>query len=32
MHTPEAKAIAEERHKYMEDFVNRFLLEWEGKA
>lgn len=32
MNTPEAKAIAEERHKYMEDFVNRFLLEWEGKA
>lgn len=32
MNTPEAKAIAEERHKYMEEFIARFLLEWEGKA
>lgn len=32
MHTPEAKAIAEERHKYMQGFVNQFLSEWNGKA
>ena len=32
MNTSEAKAIAEERHKYMEEFTTRFLLEWEGKA
>lgn len=32
MHTPEAKAIAEERHKYMQGFVKQFLLEWNGKA
>lgn len=32
MNTPEAKAIAEERHKYMQGFVNQFLLEWQGKA
>lgn len=32
MNTPEAKAIAEERHKYMEEFTSRFMLEWEGKA
>lgn len=32
MHTPKAKAIAEVRHKYMQDFVDQFLLEWNGKA
>jgi len=32
MNTSEAKAIAEERHAYMEEFTARFLLEWEGKA
>lgn|SRR5699024_5244694 len=32
MNTPEAKAIAEERHKYMKEFTSRFMLEWEGKA
>lgn len=32
MHTSEAKAIAEERHKYMQGFVDQFLLEWNGKA
>lgn len=31
MHTPTAKAIAAERHRYMEGFVERFLLEWEGR-
>jgi uncharacterized protein len=30
MNTDTAKRIAEERHRVMEDFVARFLLEWEG--
>jgi uncharacterized protein len=31
MNTPTAKRIAEERHTYMEEFVARFLREWDGK-
>jgi uncharacterized protein len=31
LHTPTAKALAEERHRYMEGFVEQFLNEWEGK-
>ena len=30
MNTPEAKAIAEERHNYMQGFVDRFMWEWNG--
>lgn len=32
MNTEVAREIAGERHKFMELFVERFLLEWEGKA
>jgi uncharacterized protein len=31
LNTDAARALADERHKYVEDFVERFLLEWEGK-
>jgi uncharacterized protein len=31
MNTPTAKRIAGERHAYMEEFVARFLREWDGK-
>jgi uncharacterized protein len=31
MNTPTARRIAEERHAYMEEFVERFLLEWQGR-
>ncbi|WP_242928893.1 HD domain-containing protein [Pontibacter vulgaris] len=31
MHTTTAKRIAAERHQYMEEFVNRFLAEWDGR-
>jgi uncharacterized protein len=31
MNTATAKMIAGHRHKVMEDFVNEFMLEWEGK-
>lgn len=31
MNTPTAKRIAGERHAYMEEFVTRFLREWDGK-
>ena len=31
MHTPFARKIAEERHQYMADFVNRFYREWRGE-
>ncbi|BDC99215.1 HD domain-containing protein [Persicobacter psychrovividus] len=31
MNTPEAKAIAEGRHAYMEQFLQTFYNEWEGK-
>jgi uncharacterized protein len=30
MNTRAARAIAEERHRYMEGFVARFLAEWDG--
>lgn len=29
--TEAARTLAAERHKFVEDFVERFLLEWEGK-
>lgn len=32
MHTPTARRIADERHAFMEAFVERFLREWEGEA
>lgn len=31
MNTKTGKAIAEERHRYMEDFLEQFFAEWEGK-
>lgn len=31
MNTKTAKKIAEERHKFMEQFLNRFYKDWEGK-
>ncbi len=31
MNTSTGKAIAEDRHAYMEEFVKRFLGEWDGK-
>ena len=31
MNTPTAIAIAEKRHQYMEDFLQQFYGEWEGK-
>ncbi len=31
LNTDAARALAAERHKYVEDFVERFLEEWEGK-
>jgi len=30
MNTEEGKKIAEKRHKYMEEYIDRFLREWEG--
>jgi uncharacterized protein len=30
MNTATAKAIAEERHRFMEDYLRRFFEEWEG--
>ncbi len=32
MNTKTGKAMAEKRHVYMEEFVERFLEEWEGKV
>jgi uncharacterized protein len=32
MHTPAARAIADERHRYMEEFLARFDAEWDGRA
>lgn len=31
LHTPAARQIAGERHQFMEAFVERFLLEWNGE-
>ncbi len=31
INTESAKKIAEERHRYMEEYVERFLAEWDGK-
>ena len=31
MNTATAKEIAENRHKYMQEFLQQFFLEWEGK-
>ncbi|MCF6131529.1 HD domain-containing protein [Flavobacterium wongokense] len=31
MNTATGKKIAEERHKYMEDFLSQFYAEWEGR-
>ncbi|SDS47817.1 HD domain-containing protein [Winogradskyella sediminis] len=31
VNTKTGKRLAEERHKYMESFLNQFLAEWEGK-
>jgi len=31
MNTKTAKKIAEERHRFMEQFLDRFFTEWEGK-
>ena len=31
MNTPQAQQIADQRHAYMQEFVNRFLKEWDGK-
>ncbi|PKV75359.1 HD domain-containing protein [Pontibacter ramchanderi] len=28
MHTPTARAMAEKRHQYMQDFLNQFYAEW----
>lgn len=30
MHTPAARRIAAERHRFMEEFLQRFSAEWEG--
>lgn len=32
MNTPAGRALAEERHAYMQDFVARFGAEWDGRA
>ena len=32
MNTETAKKMAEERHKYMEDFLKQFYKEWEGRV
>lgn len=32
MKTNAGKCLAEERHKYMERFINQFLREWDGKS
>ncbi|MGH3193552.1 MAG: HD domain-containing protein [Streptosporangiaceae bacterium] len=31
MHTAAGRKMAETRHQYMMDFVNRFYMEWDGK-
>jgi len=32
INTPSARRIAEDRHRYMEQYVERFYQEWEGEA
>lgn len=32
MNTPAARAMAQERHGYMEEYLARFLAEWDGEA
>lgn len=32
MHTPAARAMAEQRHGFMVDFITRFMAEWRGEA
>lgn len=32
LHTPAARHLAEQRHAFMQAFVERFLAEWEGQA
>ncbi len=32
MNTPTARALAAERHAFMEEFLQRFYQEWDGKA
>ena len=32
MHTQSAKQVAEDRHRFMESFLDQFYQEWEGKA
>ncbi|MHA6697123.1 HD domain-containing protein [Chryseobacterium sp. A301] len=32
MNTPKAKALAEQRHAFMEQFLDQFFNEWEGKV
>jgi uncharacterized protein len=31
MNTTTGKQIAQDRHRYMEDFLEQFYAEWEGK-
>jgi len=31
MNTPSARKIAEERHRFMEEYLDKFFKEWEGK-
>lgn len=31
LHTREAKKIAQSKHKFMEEFLERFYKEWQGK-
>ena len=32
MNTQSAKNIAEQRHQFMQDYLNQFLKEWDGDA
>lgn len=31
MHTESARKLADERHRYMDEYLNRFLKEWDGE-
>lgn len=31
MNTPTTRRVAEERHRYVEGFLERFFREWEGE-